>query len=347
MYRVIYDELKRRGYRIINISKTELVEKLCGCREKTSPYIRNIASAVAEIPARLYCYLASIYYFRRKGCIIVTSSAPGFPVLGDITYHQPFSGVSFWRERVKPTPRDMVMKSLGALSLPLWGIAKRRLIHISNSKFTARLVKRIYGVDSVVIYPPVPAKKLIKRIRSRRRHRNCVLVTRLTYDGGALLLPLIAKQLPRSIRMKIIGRIDDIGRNVLRELKRLGINHAYLGFVSEETKYELLSKCNAFLHLGVNEPFGIAVVEAMAAGLIPVAHRSGAIPEYMPRELTYIYPEEAAQKITQILEAGPNSLDELRNSLRQRALRFDEEIFRAKIAHTIRLLIKTRYGQLQ
>ncbi len=171
-------------------------------------------------------------------------------------------------------------------------------------------------------------------------------MTRLTYDGGALLLPLIARHLPRNIKVRIIGRIDDTGRNVLRELKRLDINHAYLGFVDENTKQELLGKCNVFLHLGVNEPFGIAVVEAMASGLIPIAHRSGAIPEYMPRELTYIYPEEAAQKIAQILETSPTSLDELRNSLRQRALRFDEEIFRAKMAYTIKLLVKTRQEQL-
>ncbi len=164
VYRVIHDELKRRGYRVINVSKTELVERLCRCREKKSPYIRNIASAAAEIPARLYCYLASIYFLRKKGCIVITSSAPGFPVLGDITYHQPFSGVGFWREYIKPTPRDIVMKSLDALSSPLWEVTKHRLIHISNSKFTARLVKKTYGVDSIVIYPPVPAKKLVRRV---------------------------------------------------------------------------------------------------------------------------------------------------------------------------------------
>jgi len=342
VYRVIYDELKRQGYRVINISKTELVEKLCRCREISSPYIRSIASAMAEIPVRLYCYLASIHYLRKKGCIVVTSSSPGFPVFGDITYHQPFSGVGFWKERIKLTPRNIVMRYLDTISAPLWGIAKHRLLHISNSRFTARLVKRIHGVNSVVIYPPVPAKELIRRIRNKTRHRNCVLVTRLTYEGGALLLPLIAKHLPRNVKIRIIGRIDNTGKNVLRELKKISINHVYLGFVDEETKQDLLGKCNVFLHLGVNEPFGIAVVEAMSAGLIPVAHRSGAIPEYMPRELTYVYPEEAAQKIAQIIETSAVNLDELRNSLRNRALGFDEEIFRAKIAHIIKLLAETK-----
>jgi glycosyltransferase involved in cell wall biosynthesis len=43
----------------------------------------------------------------------------------------------------------------------------------------------------------------------------------------------------------------------------------------------LLRECDAYVHPSIGEGFGIAVVEAMLAGLPVVANRSGALPEYL------------------------------------------------------------------
>lgn len=40
-------------------------------------------------------------------------------------------------------------------------------------------------------------------------------------------------------------------------------------------KLEVMRKTQVYLHTTLNEDFGIAIVEAMVAGLVPVAHKSG------------------------------------------------------------------------
>lgn len=144
----------------------------------------------------------------------------------------------------------------------------------------------------------------------------------------------------------IIGRIDRTGQQILQYLKKLEVNFVYLGFVDEKTKKELLARCGCFLHLGINEPFGISVVEAMASGCIPVAYRSGAIPEYLPKKLTYNAPEEALQKMLQIVD-NPNraELKNLRRELRERALQFDENVFRRKFMAIFNSVARSKLGR--
>lgn len=330
VYRVMYDELRRHGYEVVDLSTPQLVKTMCGRWHNASIYLRNLVMGLAEIPTRSLCFITSIAKFKNHRYVIITSSSPSFPVFGDITYHQPPVGIGFWRERIRPTPRSLILKYLDMSSRPIWEFSKRRLVHISNSMFTANIIKRAYGIDSVVLYPPVPVENLLNICLNGNRE-PWILVTRLTYEGGALLLPAIARKLPGNIKFVIIGRIDHSGQQVLQHLKRLGINYAYLGFVDDKMKRELLTKCTCFLHLGVNEPFGISVVEAMASGCIPIAHRSGAIPEYMPKELTYMHPEEATCKIVQIINvSNQTSFKELKEELRRRALLFNESIFRRK-----------------
>jgi len=39
--------------------------------------------------------------------------------------------------------------------------------------------------------------------------------------------------------------------------------------------YHVLGRSAAFIHVRPHEPFGIVVAEAMAAGAVPIVHKSG------------------------------------------------------------------------
>jgi hypothetical protein len=65
----------------------------------------------------------------------------------------------------------------------------------------------------------------------------------------------------------------------------------------------------------------------MASGCIPIAPRSGAIPEYLPENLLYSDFDDAAEKLETKL--GIDDL-KLKIDLRRTAEKFDEHNFREK-----------------
>jgi glycosyltransferase involved in cell wall biosynthesis len=63
----------------------------------------------------------------------------------------------------------------------------------------------------------------------------------------------------------------------MSKIKAVGVGDRLkvLPNVSEDLKIELMAKAIIYLHPMKYEHFGIAVVEAMAAGLLPIVHKSG------------------------------------------------------------------------
>ena len=108
-------------------------------------------------------------------------------------------------------------------------------MHISNGVSTAKLVKRVYGIDSIVLYPPVPVEKLLGIDLDHGKH-PWILVIRPTYEGRALPLSAIARRMLKNVKLVIMSRIDRTGQHVLQHLKKLEINFVCLGSVDEKTE---------------------------------------------------------------------------------------------------------------
>jgi glycosyltransferase involved in cell wall biosynthesis len=89
----------------------------------------------------------------------------------------------------------------------------------------------------------------------------------------------IARQVGR--RLIIGGPIQDEGYFAARIAPHIdGENVRYLGNVGGAERAKLLGHAAVLLHpLGFDEPFGLAVVEAMACGTPVVGYRRGALPE--------------------------------------------------------------------
>ncbi|MFB3889931.1 MAG: glycosyltransferase family 4 protein [Candidatus Bathyarchaeia archaeon] len=324
VYYVMKNELVSQGYEVNEISVPQAVDFLR--RAHRPDWIGRAAFSFSELSAYMLCYLSSIEKFKSHSRVVITSSCPTFPVLGHLTYHQPKAGIfarSFNESGSLKRVIGYRVEENEKLS-PLWFFAKKLMrLHLSNSLFTKEIVKRMYGVESCVLYPPVPTHKYYHPIDGGKRERY-VLLTRSEATTGVSSLSIIGRQMPKDIKLVIIGNIDHAGMVALKNLKAQGANFAYLGFVSEESKIEIFRKCSVYLNLAVNETFGISVIEALASGCIPLAHRSGAIPEYLPEELCFSDYEEIAEKVVTYID----SPSDLRERLKGIALRFDESIFR-------------------
>ena len=65
-----------------------------------------------------------------------------------------------------------------------------------------------------------------------------------------------------------------------------------------------LKHCGVYLHPANHEDFGISIVEAMAAGCIPVVHNSGGPKEFVPKRWRYDSFEECLTKVKEAFQAS-------------------------------------------
>ena len=115
---------------------------------------------------------------------------------------------------------------------------------------------------------------------------DLVVLGRIHPDKGIADAIEIANQAGR--RLKIAGPIQDLA--YYEELVAPSVDDdkvRYLGSVGPEQRSDLLASAAALLHpIGFAEPFGLSVVEAMAAGTPVIAYDKGSMPEVIDEGVT-------------------------------------------------------------
>lgn len=144
---------------------------------------------------------------------------------------------------------------------------------IANSKNVASRIKKFYRRDSLVIYPPVEVEKIKKATLGLKPKDYFLIASRLVGAKG-IEMAVQAAQKAR-VKIKIVGEPAGLRwqRGELEKLKNPYVE--FLGRISDEELYRFYGQCRAFLALAQDEDFGIAPVEAMAAGRPVIAFRGG------------------------------------------------------------------------
>ena len=332
VYKVMKEEMLMQKYRVREVSVPFLLKRLM-----KHSNLRTEFEDFYRIILHFRCVFESLLRRCQRRYLVITSSSPAFPVFGHLVYHQPKAGICcrIGREYLSLYEKIALTFHEKEILSPVWLLAKKsHCLHLSNSLFTKELIKKLYGLDSLVLYPPVQISSMLRQSIQNQKFFG-IIVARPKAITGITSLPAIVRGLPRGVRFVVIGEADSIGLNVIQNLKRKGVHIDYLGYVDEQVKARLFNTFSHYLHLSLNEPFGITVVEAMAAGCIPIAPRSGGIPEYLPQNLLYDSPSKAAEKI--IARVGLEDRY-LKMQLRNIAKQFGEEKFRNKFAAHLKVL---------
>lgn len=192
---------------------------------------------------------------------------------------------------------------------------------IANSQNVSERIKKYYYRDSDVIYPPVeigPFEKPVKQddyylIVSRLRPYKRVDLAVEAFN--ALELPL-----------KIIGTGEEAKK--LRKIAKDNIE--FLGPVDDETKRKYLSSCLAFIH-PQEEDFGIAAVEAMAAGRPVIAYKKGGALETVKEGVSGEFFEDQTpwSLVDTVREFDSTKYNP--QEIQRRVASFDTPIFKQKI----------------
>ena len=127
---------------------------------------------------------------------------------------------------------------------------------ICNSNFTAKRVKKYWGRDSKVIHPPVDTNRFFPK---KSRDNYYLSVSRLVPNKRIDLLVKAFNKL--DLPLIIIGNGPE-KKELMKIAKK---NIKFLGYQSDQEIKTYMEECRAFVYAGV-EDFGIAPVEAMAAG---------------------------------------------------------------------------------
>lgn len=177
--------------------------------------------------------------------------------------------------------------ALRAAAAPLRAVDRwaARGVHqfVSISRHVADRVRRSYGMESAVVYPPVAAKPSSPPGLP-------------IGSPGAFLLSLgrlvpykrvdLAVQAAERLQIPLVVAGDGPERGRLERIA--GRYTQIVGEVTETEAARLLTQCTAFVFCG-EEDFGIAPLEANAYGKPVVAYRRGAAPETLIEDETAVF----------------------------------------------------------
>ncbi len=205
---------------------------------------------------------------------------------------------------------------------------------IVNSKNVQNRVKKFYRRDSTVIYPPVKAKEIARATKNLKTEDYFLIVSRLVGAKGIELAAEVAKT--AKVKIKIVGEPAGLRwlGGKLEQLKNPYLE--FLGRVSDKQLYQLYGRCRAFLALAEDEDFGIAPVEAQAAGRPVIAFRGGGFLESVVEGKTGCFiddlkPKTLAKTLKEFKTENYSS-----QNCRQQALNFDESVFKQKLKEFLR-----------
>ncbi len=193
---------------------------------------------------------------------------------------------------------------------------------VANSRYSAKYLENVYGTPvSDVVYPGVEPEAFIELPID---HNLFVTISQLwPHKRIKLLIEAIA--LTDDTQLIVIGAGPEKER--LQEMaSKLGVEDRVF-FLSGLTNWELalvLARACAFLFAAVKEPFGIVVLEAMAAGKPVIAVDEGGYVEACHPDYSFLvppFPSAFAEKIT-YLQRHPDVVSQMGKVGRQVAPKF-------------------------
>ncbi|MFK3841207.1 glycosyltransferase family 4 protein [Serratia sp. NPDC087055] len=211
---------------------------------------------------------------------------------------------------------------------------------VANSQFIARRIKKVYGRDADVIYPPVDVERFTL---NENKEDYYLTASRLVPYKRIDLIVDAFSQMPNK-KLVVIGDGSEMSKIKSKATSNVDI----LGYQSNVVMQEHMQKAKAFV-FAAEEDFGITPVEAQACGTPVIAFGKGGALEtirpYGVTEPTGIFFEQ--QNVVDIINAV-NQFENVKDTIlssdcRKNALRFSQERFQ----HEIDSYIKDKWSRFE
>jgi glycosyltransferase involved in cell wall biosynthesis len=237
------------------------------------------------------------------------------------------------RERLGPMTRALLPPLIHYLRVWDTGASSRVDRYVAISTAVAARIRKYYRRDAEIIYPPVDCDQFGS---PRPFGAYYMTVARLVpYRRIDLIVEAFRKL---GLPVKIVGD----GRDRARLEARATPNIEFVGRVDDDTKRELFAGCRAYL-FPAEEDFGIAPVEAQAAGRPVVAYGAGGSLDTVINGETGVHFSDQSPDglIAAVRRLEGMSFDPYR--IQRNAERFSASVFRDRITR----FVETAYARWQ
>ena len=198
--------------------------------------------------------------------------------------------------------------------------------YIAISKTVQNRIKKYYGLESDVIYPPVD---LARGPLAKQEDLFFLIVSRLVPNKRIDIAVKAFNKL--GLPLKIIGSGRELNR-----LKNLSKNNIeFLGHLTDEQVKGYYERCRAVIIPGEDD-FNIVAVEAQSYGKPVIAYRAGGVTETVIENKTgYFFNEQTVESLTETVQKFKSlkSTDCVANAQKYSKERFKQEFLNYVLQH--------------
>jgi glycosyltransferase involved in cell wall biosynthesis len=239
----------------------------------------------------------------------------------------------FWRAYFKPY--SVISRSLAIRSLA------RSSIILTNSAFSRKAIREaIANVRPHVLYPPVDTERFLRAYSRPASDRNTevLVVSRFSPEKQIENAIKVAHLLRGRIKFQVVGSLTPANRPYFSMLQQMirtyGLSDTIIMTpnATNEELIDAMSKSTVYLHTMIGEHFGVSIVEAMSAGLIPIVPAYGGCSEIVPIEYQYNTLQQAADYIVKNIKQSNN---EKRVKMHEISMQFSPDKFRRAMKYYI------------
>ncbi|MEA1891763.1 MAG: glycosyltransferase family 4 protein [Campylobacterota bacterium] len=195
--------------------------------------------------------------------------------------------------------------------------------YIANSHYIARRIKKVYGKESTVIYPPVDVDKF--ELCEQKEEFYMTASRMVPYKKIDLIVEAFSKT---DKKLVVIGTGPDMEKIKAKADK----NIEFLGFAPDDILLEHMQKAKAFV-FAAEEDFGIVPVEAQACGTPVICLGKGGTKETVVDGVTGVhFEEQTISSLLNAIERFENIYDSFNAvKIREHSMKFSKERFEKEI----------------
>lgn len=285
--------LRNKNYHVVlaTLDKTDWIslEKAFGESFRPDKEI-HLFSTMPRIPtltlrqafvAFFYILELSWMFSRKKSDIIINMRGEIIDSIGDIVYVNsvPLKLMYIYPE-IQPRRGAQWTLLSRVYSTVTKNFRKGKNTIVVNSAFTRGIILDNLKKNALIVHPAIDARKIAPSSKNVNRENLVVTISRFRSAKGLEIIPEIANRVSNATFV-LIGNADSDSRDVLTKMaqrnKELGLQDRVQVFANVSFQFVLKKMQAAKVILGTQptEAFGMAIVEAMDSGCVPVVPRGG------------------------------------------------------------------------
>jgi len=306
--------------------KTSFIQKLPLAKKKYRTYLPLMPLAVEQFDVSGYDLIISSAHAVSKG--VLTG-----PDQLHISYvHSPMRYAwDLQHQYLRESGLDKGLKGWLAKwmlhKIRLWDVRTTHGVDafVANSKFIGRRIRKVYGRDATVIYPPVDVSAFT--LRENKEDFYMTASRMVPYKKIDLIVEAFSK-IPEE-KLVVIGD----GPDFQKVKAKAGHNITFLGYQPFESLRDHMQRAKAFV-FAAEEDFGIIPVEAQACGTPVIAYGKGGALETVrgldkENPTGIFFPVQSVDSLIDAVKRFEQEYERFKPlACRQNAIRFSPERFR-------------------